>query len=56
MKCVFDSYSDLTDGKDIGADQVFDNFTRITGAPSQDNRRLCTQVRRPVSLLKAPYD
>jgi NAD(P)H dehydrogenase (quinone) len=32
MKCVFDSYSDLTDGKDIGADQVFDNFTRITGA------------------------
>jgi NAD(P)H dehydrogenase (quinone) len=31
MKCVFDSYSDLTDGKDIGADQVFDNFTRITG-------------------------
>jgi len=32
MKCGFDSYSDLTDGKDIGADQVFDNFTRITGA------------------------
>jgi NAD(P)H dehydrogenase (quinone) len=31
MKCVFDSYSDLTDGKDIGADQIFDNFTRITG-------------------------
>jgi NAD(P)H dehydrogenase (quinone) len=32
MKCVFDSYNDLTDGKDIGADQVFDNFTSITGA------------------------
>jgi NAD(P)H dehydrogenase (quinone) len=32
MKCVFDSYSDLTDGKDIGADKVFDNFTCITGA------------------------
>jgi NAD(P)H dehydrogenase (quinone) len=31
MKCVFDSYSDLTDGTDIGADQVFDNFTSITG-------------------------
>jgi NAD(P)H dehydrogenase (quinone) len=31
MKCVFDSYTDLTEGKNIGADQVFDNFTRITG-------------------------
>jgi uncharacterized protein YbjT (DUF2867 family) len=31
MKCVFDSYSDLTNGKDIGADQVFDNFASITG-------------------------
>jgi NAD(P)H dehydrogenase (quinone) len=31
MKCVFDSYSDLTEGKDLGADQVFDNFTCITG-------------------------
>lgn len=31
MKCVFDSYSDLTDGKDLAADQVFDNFTNITG-------------------------
>jgi NAD(P)H dehydrogenase (quinone) len=31
MKCVFDSYSDLTEGKDLGADQVFGNFTCITG-------------------------
>jgi NAD(P)H dehydrogenase (quinone) len=31
MKCVFESYRDLTDGKDIGADQTFDNFTSITG-------------------------
>lgn len=26
MKCVFDSYTDLTNGKDIGADETFDNF------------------------------
>jgi NAD(P)H dehydrogenase (quinone) len=31
MKCVFDSFSDLTAGKDVCADQVFDNFTSITG-------------------------
>jgi len=31
MKCVFDSYTDLTDGKDIGADEIFDNFHAITG-------------------------
>jgi NAD(P)H dehydrogenase (quinone) len=31
MKCVFESYSDLTDGRDIGADAVFDNFTQLTG-------------------------
>jgi NAD(P)H dehydrogenase (quinone) len=31
MKCVFDSYTDLTDGKDIGADETFDNFPTITG-------------------------
>jgi uncharacterized protein YbjT (DUF2867 family) len=31
MKCVFDSYSDLSAGKDIGADQIFDNFPSITG-------------------------
>lgn len=31
MKCVFDSYTDLTDGKNIGADEVFDNFPAITG-------------------------
>ena len=31
MKCVFDSYSDFTAGKDIGADEVFDNFPAITG-------------------------
>jgi NAD(P)H dehydrogenase (quinone) len=31
MKCVFDSYSDLTEGKDLAADQVFDNFECITG-------------------------
>lgn len=31
MKWVFDSYSDLTAGKDIGADQIFDNFRVITG-------------------------
>ena len=31
MKCVFESYSDLTDGKDIGADEIFDNFAHLTG-------------------------
>jgi NAD(P)H dehydrogenase (quinone) len=31
MKCVFDSYTDLTNGKDIGADEIFDNFAAITG-------------------------
>ena len=31
MKCVFDSYSDFTAGKDIGADEVFDNFSALTG-------------------------
>lgn len=31
MKCVFDSYTDLTNGKDIGADKTFDNFHAITG-------------------------
>jgi hypothetical protein len=31
MKCVFDSYTDLTNGKDIGADETFDNFHAITG-------------------------
>jgi NAD(P)H dehydrogenase (quinone) len=31
MKCVFDSYTDLTNGKDIGADATFDNFPELTG-------------------------
>jgi NAD(P)H dehydrogenase (quinone) len=31
MKCVFDSYSDLTNGVDIRADEVFDNFSALTG-------------------------
>ena len=31
MKCVFESFSSLTNGKDIGADEVFDNFTQLTG-------------------------
>ena len=31
MKCVFDSYTDLTNGKDIGADETSDNFHAITG-------------------------
>jgi NAD(P)H dehydrogenase (quinone) len=31
MKCVFDSYTDLTNGVDIGADETFDNFSAITG-------------------------
>jgi NAD(P)H dehydrogenase (quinone) len=31
MKCVFDSYTDLTNGKDIGADATFDNFAELTG-------------------------
>jgi NAD(P)H dehydrogenase (quinone) len=35
MKCVFDSYTDFTDGKDIGADEVFDNFHAITGRQSR---------------------
>jgi NAD(P)H dehydrogenase (quinone) len=35
MKCVFESYSDLTNGKDIGADAVFDNFKHLTGRQSR---------------------
>jgi uncharacterized protein YbjT (DUF2867 family) len=31
MKCVFDSYADLTAGKIPGAAEVFDNFPAITG-------------------------
>ena len=31
MKCVFDSYTDFTNGKDIGADAIFDNFPGLTG-------------------------
>lgn len=31
MKCVFDSYTDFTNGKDIGADATFDNFPGLTG-------------------------
>ena len=31
MKCVFDSYSDFTAGKDIGADEIFDNFPALAG-------------------------
>lgn len=30
MKCVFDSYTDLTNGVDIRSDEVFDNFPQIT--------------------------
>ena len=28
---MFDSYTDLTNGVDIGADETFDNFPAITG-------------------------
>jgi uncharacterized protein YbjT (DUF2867 family) len=31
MKCVFDSYTDFTNGVDIGADEIFDNFRSLTG-------------------------
>jgi NAD(P)H dehydrogenase (quinone) len=31
MKCVFDSYTDMTNGVDVRSDEVFDNFPRITG-------------------------
>jgi NAD(P)H dehydrogenase (quinone) len=31
MQCVFQSFADLTAGKDLKADEVFDNFTEITG-------------------------
>lgn len=31
MKCVFDSYTDLTNGKDLGADATFDNFPELVG-------------------------
>lgn len=40
MICIFESYSDLTAGKDIGADQVFDNFPSITGRAPPNNCRL----------------
>jgi NAD(P)H dehydrogenase (quinone) len=31
MKCVFDSYTDLTNGVDLRSDEVFENFSQITG-------------------------
>lgn len=31
MKCVFDSYTDLTNGVDLRSDEVFDNFPQIAG-------------------------
>jgi NAD(P)H dehydrogenase (quinone) len=31
MKCVFDSYVDLTNGIDIHSDQTFDRFHELTG-------------------------
>ncbi len=31
MKCVFDSYTDLTNGVDLRSDEVFENFPQITG-------------------------
>ncbi len=31
MKCVFDSYTDLTNGVDIRSDEVFNNFQQLTG-------------------------
>jgi len=31
MKCVFDSYTDLTNGVDIRSDEVFDNLQHIVG-------------------------
>ncbi len=33
MKCVYDSYTDLTNGVDIHSDRVFDNFPQIAGRP-----------------------
>ncbi len=43
MKCVFDSYTDFTDGRDIGADEIFDNFPTITG---RQPRTLASFVRK----------
>ena len=31
MKCVFDSYSDLTNGVDLRSGQTFSGFSEITG-------------------------
>jgi NAD(P)H dehydrogenase (quinone) len=31
MKCVFDSYTDFTNGLDDGADEIFDNFPALVG-------------------------
>ena len=31
MKCVFDSYTDLTNGVDIRSDEVFEGFAELTG-------------------------
>jgi NAD(P)H dehydrogenase (quinone) len=31
MKCVFDSYTDLTNGTAVKPDEVFDNLPAITG-------------------------
>jgi uncharacterized protein YbjT (DUF2867 family) len=33
MKCVFDSYTDFSNGHNEGADEVFDNFYGMVGRP-----------------------
>jgi NAD(P)H dehydrogenase (quinone) len=33
MKCVFDSYTDFTNGRHERADEVFDNFPELVGRP-----------------------
>jgi hypothetical protein len=33
MKCVFDSYTDFTNGVAEKADEVFDNFPALVGKP-----------------------
>jgi NAD(P)H dehydrogenase (quinone) len=35
MKCVFDSYTDFTNGVGEKADEVFDNFPALVGRPSR---------------------
>lgn len=49
MKCVFDSYTDLTNGVDIKSDETFEGFAELTGRPP---RTLADFARKHAELFR----